>query len=328
LGVLNAFLEIFLRDTKRINKEVAYKEDRNVDLKDPTIFPKATQFGLLANFVPVQAMFVENRKSAEDPQNNITRLFCDPFYYQQEVVATISAKTRAPINITSKGEKQVLPAEKWNSTFFEYQMNSGSLNQENRGALPLPTWPDQLETISTYPVSLATRGSVMTGMAGYVIGAAGRPLEELLDPEALKNAYQSAYRIIFARSMTEILDQNFRSTESVSGHMDYLQGAVTLVPVFTYIVQGFLGFVSICSMILLVISWRRTWTLSSDPATIASVQSLVAENTALLEDLGKLERLHPVDFEQSLKTKKFRLESNGNHNMWVCAGISMERSLI
>jgi hypothetical protein len=273
-------------------------------------------------------MFAENRKSVEDPRNNVTRLYCEPLYYQQEVVATISAKTRAPINITSKAEKQVLPVEKWNSTFFEYQMNSGSLNQRNRGALPLSEWPDQLETVSTYPVSLATGGSWMTGMAGYAIGAAGRPLEELLDPEGLKDAYQSAYRIIFARSMAEILDQEFRSTESVSGQLDYLQGTVTLVPIFTYIVQGFLGFVSICSMVLLVISWRRTWTLSSDPATIASVQSLVAENTALLEDLGKLERLHPVDFEQSLKTKKFRLESNGHYNMWVYVGISMEHLLI
>jgi hypothetical protein len=293
-----------------------------------TLSTNATQSGLLANFVSVMAMFVENRKSAEDPRNNVTRLFCDPFYYQQEVVATISAKTRAPINITSKGEKQVLPVEKWNTTFFEYPMNAGSLNQANRSALPLSTWPDQLETLSTYPVSLATGGAAMTGMIGYMIGAAGRPLEELLDPEGLKDAYQSAYRIIFARSMTEVLDQDFRSTESVSGRLDYLQGAVTLVPVFTYIVQGFLGFVSICSMILLVISWRRKWTLSSDPATIASVQSLVAENTALLEDFSKLERLHPVDFEQSLKTKKFKLESNGHHNMWVCAGISMQHLLI
>jgi hypothetical protein len=261
------------------------------------------------------AMFAENRKSAEDPRKNVTRLFCDPFYYQQEVVATISAKTQAPINITSKGEKQVLPVEKWNTTFFEDQMNAGSLNQENRGALPLSAWPDQLETMSTYPVSLASGGATMTGMAGYMIGAAGRPLEELLDPEGLKDAYQSAYRIIFARSMTEILDQDFRSAESVSGRLNYLQGAVTLVPVFTYIVQGFLGFVSICSMILLVVSWRRNWILSSDPATIASIQSLVAENTALLKDFSKLERSHPVDFEQNLKTKKFKLESNGHHKM-------------
>jgi hypothetical protein len=273
-------------------------------------------------------MFVKNRENAEAPRNNVTRLFCDPFYYQQEVVATISAKTRAPINITSKGEKQVLPVEKWNSTFFEYQMNSGSLNQENRGALPLEKWPDQLEILSTYPVNLQSSEGAVGSMAGFMVGAAGRPLEELLDPEALKDAYQSAYRIIFARSMTEILDQNFRSTESVSGHLDYFQGAVTLVPIFTYIVQGFLGFISICSMILLVISWRRNWTLSSDPATIASVQSLVAENTALLEDFGKLERLHLVDFEQSLKTKRFRLESNGYHNMWVCTDISMEHLLI
>jgi hypothetical protein len=268
-----------------------------------------------ANLISVMVMFTRNRKSARDPPSNVTRLFCDPFYYQQEVIATISAKTRAPINITYKGEKQILPVEKWNSTFFEYQMNTGSANGENRGALPQALWPDQLETLSTYPVSMSAGSTIMTGMAAYMIGAARRPLEELLDPEVLKDAYQSAYRIIFARSMIEILDQNFRSTESVSGNMDYNKGAVALVPVFTYIVQGFLGFVSICSMVLLVISMRRKWTLSSDPATIASVQSLVADNAALLEDFGKLERLHPVDFEQSLKTKKFRLESNGQHNM-------------
>jgi hypothetical protein len=108
-----------------------------------TMSSNPTQPGLLANFFPVLAMFAENRKSAEDPPNNATRLFCEPFYYQQEVVATVSAKTRAPINITSKGEKQVLPVEKWNSTFFENQMNEGSLNTRNRGALPLSTRPDQ-----------------------------------------------------------------------------------------------------------------------------------------------------------------------------------------
>ncbi|KZM28707.1 uncharacterized protein EKO05_0009920 [Ascochyta rabiei] len=254
------------------------------------------------------AWFTKNKQRDEDPPNEVTRLYCTPFYYEQEVVATIDAKTRAPINITTTSGKRALPAEKWNSTYFEQQMNTGQLNEFIRGALPLDKWPDQLETISTHPVSLINFATDIQPMAGYIIGASQRPLEELLDSRALAAAYESVYRIVFARSMVQILDQDFTTTFNSSGRYDYEAAAIVVVPVFTYIVEGLLGFVSVCGIILLLISLKLTWKIRSDPATIASIQSLVADNTTLLQEFSALDRASMDEIETSLKDKKFKLD--------------------
>lgn len=255
------------------------------------------------------AWFTRNKEKAEDPPNNVTRLYCTPSYYEQEVTATIDAQTKAPINYIVTGEKIDLPAEKWNSTLFESQMNTGRVNEFNRRrSLPLSTWPDQIETISTYPVSLGSQGTILPAMAAFAIGASQRPLEELLDPHALAAAYQSVYRIIFARSMLEILDQEYKDAETSVGHYDYVVTAIVVVPVFTYIVEGLLGLVSICGIALLLLSIRRSWGLHSDPATIASIQSLVAENPALLREFSMLDRASKDEVETNLKDKKFRLD--------------------
>jgi hypothetical protein len=256
------------------------------------------------------AWFTKNKQRAEDPPNKVTRLYCTPFYYEQEVIATIDAKTKAPINYTATGDKQILSAEKWNSTYFETQMNTGKVNEFNRGGLPLNVWPDQLETLSAYPVSLANYATILQPLAGYAIGASQRSLEELLDPHALAAAYESVYRIVFARSMLEILDTNFTTTSRSSGHFDFMATAIVVVPMFTYVVEALLGFVSVCGIVLFAMSLRRTWSLYSDPATIASVQSLVADNTALLQEFSALDRATMEEIEISLKDKKFELNGS------------------
>ncbi|KAF2851912.1 hypothetical protein T440DRAFT_47365 [Plenodomus tracheiphilus IPT5] len=261
------------------------------------------------------ALFTRNKAAKEDAAQNATRLFCTPFYYQQEVTAVIGADSRRPLNVTARGDKQGLPAEKWNSTFFEYQMNTGKNNEQPRDSLPLKYWPDQLETVSTMPVSLGNQGVILGGMAGFILGASNYSIEELLEPEALRAAYEATFRIIFARSMVEILDQNFTNIKTTNGSTTYSMAAVVVVPVFTYIVEGLLGAISLCSIALLIISFRRKWSLHSDPATIASVMALVSDNPALLEDFAKLDQACKDDFEQSLKDKKYQLEYNERGNI-------------
>lgn len=165
------------------------------------------------------------------------------------------------------------------------------------------------------PISLGSHGAILMGMAGFITGASNYSVEELLDPEALRAAYEATYRIIFARSMVEILDQDFTNTQVINGSTSYVMAAVVVVPVFTYIVQGLLGFISLCSIALAIISIRRKWSLHSDPATIASVMALVSDNPALLHDFAKLDRASMEDFERSLKDKKFQLEYSERGNV-------------
>ncbi|KAF1834095.1 hypothetical protein BDW02DRAFT_589154 [Decorospora gaudefroyi] len=261
------------------------------------------------------ALHTRNKKSINDRPQNVTRLYCMPFYYQQEVTATIDASTRRPLNVTTKSEKTPLPAEKWNSSFFGWQMNDGKNNEQSRGSLPLLAWPDQLETVSFLPLSLGASGIEIVSMVGFSVGATPHSLEELLDPEALRSAYEATYRIIFARSMVEILDQDFTGATTINGSMEYLFTAVVVVPVFAYVVHGLLGFISFCSIALVVISLRRKWSLHSDPATIASIMALVSDNPALLHDFAKLDRIDMDDLQASLRDKRFQLEYSKRGNV-------------
>lgn len=194
-------------------------------------------------------------------------------------------------------------------------MGSGKNNERTRDTLPLKYWPDQLETVSTMSVSLGTGGAILEGMAGFILGASNSSLEQLLDPEALRAAYEATYRVIFARSMIEVLDQDFTNLQISNGSIGHTMAAVVVVPVFAYTVEGLLGVISICSIALLNISVRRKWSLHSDPATIASVMALVSDNPALLKDFAKLDRASMEVFQQSLKDKKYQLEYNERGNV-------------
>jgi hypothetical protein len=311
IGPNPSFQNQTVYDTKEFaSMYVGYYQTDSADFHLEKLCPKTSNHTFMA-------FFTRNKKSTNDSPQNVTRLYCTPFYYQQEVTATLDASTRRPLNVTTKGDKTPLPAEKWNTTFFEYQMNGGRNNEQPRDSLPLDYWPDQLETVSNLPLSLGAQGTVLSGMAGFSIGATNHSLEELLDPEALRSAYEATYRIIFARSMVEILDQDFTASVARNGSLEYMMAAVVVVPVFTYVVQGLLGFISLCSMALLVISLQRKWSLHSDPATIASVMALVSDNPALLDDFAKLDRITMEEFKASLNDKRFQLEFSERGNLLV-----------
>lgn len=258
---------------------------------------------------PFLAFFTRNKQHPEDPPSNVTQLICTPSYYFQDVDATVDAKTKIPLNVTTKGSKRKLPADMWDASFFEYQMNRGEAHKEQRrGVLPIRRWPDQIELTSKTQLSSYDNHDALHPMAGLAFGAGNHTLEDLLDPTALKESYERAYRVIFSRIMVEILDQKFAKTQPVSGNKMYTTGVVILVPTFTYIVEGLLGLISICAVALMIISMKRKWSLRSDPATISSVMSLVADNPELLEKFSHLDCETAEEFEQYLKDKNFRLD--------------------
>jgi hypothetical protein len=259
--------------------------------------------------------FTRNKKRDADPPQNATRLFCQPSYYTQNVTARIDARTKRPLGVDPTGPKSQLPSDMWNATLFEYSMNQGSLMREPRGDLPTRGWPSQVEQLSAMQISLSNSGTNVPDMVGFAIGATNHTLEDLLDPEALRSAFESAYRIILARSMVEILDQTFSKAQETTGHVSHVTGAIIMVPVFVYIVEGLLGFISICAIALLYISIKRKWNLHGDPATISSMMSLVADNPALLSDFSRLDCSTMDELKALLEEKKFQLLYNDQGNM-------------
>ncbi|KAF2743243.1 hypothetical protein M011DRAFT_461863 [Sporormia fimetaria CBS 119925] len=258
------------------------------------------------------ALFGRNKQRDEDPPQNATGLFCRSFFYEQEVMATVQAESRAPLTVTPMGPKQAVAEDKLNHRWFLFGMQAGVV--PGRGDLPLDQFPSQMQRLANLPLD-SWAGDYFPQFA---VGASGPPMEKYLDPEGLRASYETAYRILFSRLMVEVLDQDFNETVEKSGEVAFVTRAVTVVPVFAYIVEGLLGFISLCAIVLMWISRKRQryWKLSSDPSTIASIMSLVAEDEPLLREFSGLDRSNMKDTERFWKNMKFHLHTvNGTYRI-------------
>lgn len=261
------------------------------------------------------AAFAKSKKRDQDPPNNVTAIFCEPGYYQQRVTATVDRVTQSPIKVVPLEDKQPLNKDIFNATNWEAQMTTGSSGYEVRGEnMPSISVPDYLEYIADTNVSIGTStngGGIVQRMVGLSLAVNELPLEDLLDWKVLSKSYADAYRLIFSRTMVDIMGDDFTTSDAITGYQQYTTEAVVLEPVFTYIVEGLLGAISLSTMMLLYLSMTRTRNLRTDPSTLASVMSLVADNEPLLLGFESLDCCTAPEVQKTLGEKRFRLVDDG-----------------
>jgi hypothetical protein len=244
----------------------------------------------------------------EDPPQDVTAIFCQSRYYQQEVLATVDMLTKLPLNTTPLGEKQVLPWYAFNVTWFEGVINSGAFGVEGRGdSLPAKGMPTYLETIAGTDLSAIGGFGTLQPMVGLAVSTSARPLQDYLDWRALSKSYADAYQLLFVRAMVDVLGNGPKSSKVVEGRQQITTETVTLEPIFVYIVEGFLSVVSLATIALLVISLIRKRRLGTDPSTIASIMAMVAGNEPLLADFANLDCCTVDDMQSSIGHKRYKL---------------------
>lgn len=262
------------------------------------------------------AAFQRNKAKDTDPPHNVTAIFCTPTYYQQKVMATIDAASLIPSKIKSVGEKEPIEANMFNSSWMEELMGTGSLGLEVRGDIyPSKSAPKYFELLAGTNLSLSTGpvgGGMILPMVGLAHALSRRPLEDYLDWKVLSKSYADAYRLMFARTMRDILDTKFSTVDEISGQIQVTTEAVVLEAVFVYIVEGLLGVVSLAATALLYLSVTRKRNLRSNPSTIAALMGLVADNQCLLSDVEGLDCCTVEEMENSLSLKRFKLVDDGH----------------
>lgn len=216
--------------------------------------------------------------------------------------------TKLPLNTTPLGERQLLPWYAFNVTWFESVINSGQLGFEVRGdSLPAKVIPTYLETIAGTNLSMNGGFGIVQPMVGLAVSANARPMQEYLDWTVLSKSYADAYRLLFSRAMTDIVRNGPNSSKDVKGRQQITTEAVLLEPVFVYIVEGFLGLISLATIALLVISLIRKRNLGSDPNTIASIMAIVADNEPLLNEFADLDCCTVEGVQGSIGHKRYKL---------------------
>jgi hypothetical protein len=253
------------------------------------------------------ASWVTNKEKEADPIKTSTNIYCQPFYYSQQVNATVDVATKRPLDVVALGPKQQLAPEIFNATVMESQQNGGLTVVNVRGdSLPnlsLPTYRDQVASTNLS----VWDGTDIQPMAALAAFAGGLPFSKYIDSKALGESYEKAYRLLFVSSMVDVLGNHFAQSKQVDGQRYWSSEAVVLEPVFTYIIEALLGVVTIATMALLYLSVTRERNLRADPSTIASVMSLVADNQSLLSDLQNMDCCKMEDIEERLCLGRYKL---------------------
>jgi hypothetical protein len=224
----------------------------------------------------------------------------------------VDRQTREPLRVEPLGDKQTLSWDILNTTNFEALLNSGYLGVKIRGdSLPTLNIPNYLEIIASTDLSIVAGTQPMVGLA---LATSKRPLSDYLDWRVLSEAYATAYRLLFARAMVDILGtetrtskEAFRTSKEAVGQQQVISEAVVLEPVFVHIVVGFLVVVSIATIALLVLSLTRKRNLRTDPSTIASIMAIVADDQMLLSDFADLDCCTEEDIQKVLSQKRYKL---------------------
>jgi hypothetical protein len=151
------------------------------------------------------------------------------------------------------------------------------------------------------------KGSTLPPMAGLALATSDRPMGDFLDHTILSKAYASAYQLMFARAMVDVLGVSFVTSKETIGQEKVKTEAVVLEPVFVYVVEGLLGIISVATFALLVLTLVTKRNLRCDPSTIASVMAIVADNQPLLSDLQDLDCCTTEDMGKLLGQKRYKL---------------------
>jgi hypothetical protein len=224
--------------------------------------------------------------------------------------------SRSPLDVRPLDDRRVLAPDVFNSSTFEQLLNELSLGYEVRGDnLPGKSAPRYLEPVAKTNLSLTSgSGGLTQAMVGLSVGVSDLPLEDYLDWKILSKAYADAYRLSFARAMVDVLGTGFESSQISTGQSHVTSEAVVLEPVFVYIVEGFLGLVSIATLALLYLTCTRMRKLRTDPNTIASIMAIVSDSQSLLTEFSELDCCTLDDVQNAVGHKRYKLVYDGSSN--------------
>lgn len=273
-------------------------------------------------FVRWSKMSPEGIRSANESGNvnpdlvaNDTSIFCQATYYHQQVNATISMPSQEVLHTQplDHSEKSALPADIFNVSSFEWAMASGQEQVALRGDYPITAFPSQQSQLLGMPINLA----YIPKMAPFAIATYTRPAQDYLDPETLRKSYESAYRLLFARQLSEILSAEIDySKDLVNAKRSYITQAVVVVPGFAYAAITMLVLVLLLACGLFATIPRRENKLQYDPATLGALMDLVRGDSTTANIYGTFGDAGTDSLEGGIGDVTFRLSKSppGNIN--------------
>jgi hypothetical protein len=258
--------------------------------------------------------YINPNLTTEQKQNmtRTTRQYCRTSYFEQAVEVNTTYPDFRILSMKTTNDSYPLPGDIFNVTSFEATMNLGHSAFPDRSEFPTSDWPKQESFLTNLPLNTNS----LPIMSQFAIASTQlTSMDNYFNASILVNSYQAAYRILFARQMSQILISNPENGTSSAGLLFIETQAIVLVPAFARIAQGFLA---ICIMMALAL-WsyyrHRPLNLTKDPATIKTMMEMTANDPNLLKSFMAYDNATTEKLEEDFSKSNFQLTfpSNSSH---------------
>lgn len=237
----------------------------------------------------------------------IEAAFCETSYHKQPVRITISGQDLAPLeeSVVPLGPVEPLTEAEFNITAFEYLLGAGVsavelyVNRDFPFQILLEQTPRTVHLNLTWP---------MSPMVGFAIGSQ----EDLTSLHAFKNlsrlieSYTVTHKKLFPLALRRVMVDS-TETSTTQGTEEIELHGIVVNRLFSGLVEGLLGLVSIFALALAWTCRKAPSSLTEDPDSLAALMDICRDSSALLDNLAGKGCLPEEELAKAVQHLRFRL---------------------
>ena len=210
--------------------------------------------------------------SQENLVDGVKAFFCEPSYWTQEVIATVTVPGMNISKITPRGPRVGLTDSQFNRTAFEYAIGTGTQAVSQRA--------DISETVNLIDQEAVLAriglGGTITNMVGFALGLSSLDLNNFTDPVILANAFENAHKLLHALAIQQLMRPTIGEIEHQTATSSGSTNAVIVVRPLAIVVEILLGIVVLLVLALTVHSSKRMSQMNGDPASLTDVVAMLS----------------------------------------------------
>ncbi|TFA98844.1 hypothetical protein CCMA1212_009395 [Trichoderma ghanense] len=242
-------------------------------------------------------------KHGLDGPANMTAVFCETSYFKQNVTAMVQMPGYVPVDdqITPLSPPEPLPVTEFNSSAFEYLIANGMSSVNVPRDHPFTHLLDLDTRLDPFGLSYP-----FWPMVGVMMGLHNYSTDAYFNTTVLGDSYRLAHKVMFSVAFHTMLVNN---TDSVSteGNVLLVKYGIIVSRVFTALVEGGLALVAVLTLVLLWVCHGNPTLLSSDPASLGSLISLIQKSPRLLNKFSGKGNLTADQLKEQLGDYTFKL---------------------
>lgn len=236
---------------------------------------------------------------------NITAMFCEPSYTQQEVSITVDATTGRPLDksLIELAAPSLLDNTVFNNSAFEFLLHAGFSSVVVARDYPNNLILNQYAKLYKSNISWPT-----TNMVGFANGLHNGTMTNFLNTSVIQETYSAAHKLVFSTAITQLVS-DAAPQRTKDGLIKYTAYGIVVSRPLSIAVESLLAVAAVLAVILLYTVMRSKSNLASDPDSIASLFPKIQDQGSLLSHLSTKDNLNEDSFHTAVRNDRYRLES-------------------